>query len=449
MEKVLTLTVGGSCAPIVRSVDSHKPSFVHFISNADDPATGRRGTRHVIDGEGLVCGEDRDNLDLPNILEQVALAPGAYEIHELADPDDLDQCYATMVSVLSQAREQHPGAKLLADYTGGTKTMSAALVVAALNQQVELVMMRGARRNLVSVDPKTTYVHKSHISAAFLDRQLAVVSTLERRADYGAAAEAVEDVMSQHGPQGAVQSTLQTRLLLCRSFDAWDSFDHLLAYQQLDHLQNKALRRRVMNWKDALQMVIQSRARVDDDLATKASDLLGRRFAQADGFEVVRDLLANAERRASQERFDDAIGRLYRATELVAQIVLRQRYEIATHDVALVALPEQTRGKYEALCGDGARLELSMVQAHDLLADLDAGYGTLWKERRARVVDNLSTRNHSILAHGFQHIDKGTYFRIKGVLRTHVEDTLESFGADAPPLPEWPANLGDLVHGSA
>jgi hypothetical protein len=31
------------------------------------------------------------------------------------------------------------------------------------------------------------------------------------------------------------------------------------------------------------------------------------------GYEIVEDLLLNAERRAMQDRYDDAVGRLYRA----------------------------------------------------------------------------------------------------------------------------------------
>ena len=38
---------------------------------------------------------------------------------------------------------------------------------------------------------------------------------------------------------------------------------------------------------------------------------------------MVEDLLLNAERRAIQGRYEDAIGRIYRAIELIAQIRLK------------------------------------------------------------------------------------------------------------------------------
>jgi hypothetical protein len=46
------------------------------------------------------------------------------------------------------------------------------------------------------------------------------------------------------------------------------------------------------------------------------------------GYEIVEDLLLNAERRAMQDRYDDAVGRLYRALELLVQIRLLQTYDI-------------------------------------------------------------------------------------------------------------------------
>ena len=51
--------------------------------------------------------------------------------------------------------------------------------------------------------------------------------------------------------------------------------------------------------------------------------ILGR-SKKSSGYEKVGDLLRNAERRAAQSRFDDAVARLYRALELFAQLRLRK-----------------------------------------------------------------------------------------------------------------------------
>lgn len=44
------------------------------------------------------------------------------------------------------------------------------------------------------------------------------------------------------------------------------------------------------------------------------------------GYEQVQDLILNAERRAVQERYDDAVARLYRAVEMVAQVRLQSEW---------------------------------------------------------------------------------------------------------------------------
>ena len=445
MRKILVLTVGGSCAPIVKSVRQHGADYVHFVCNADHPQSGRKGSRVVIDGPGMVCGEDRSDLDLPNILTQTSLRGGEYDIHEVEDPDDLDECYAVASRVLAEARAEYPNAKLLADYTGATKSMSSALVVAALTHGAELQVVRGDRRDLGKATPDTNYTSRSIITGAFLDRQLEVVSSLERNGDYLSAARVIEELMREQGPQGDAHRALQARLSLCRAFDRWDSFDHLDAYDRLSGIPSKGLRRHARPFIDVLHAILQSRAELDDGLRTTRPELLARPFPGSDGFEIVRDLLANAERRARQGRYDDAVGRLYRATELVAQFVLRRDYGVVTSNVDAAILPEEVRSWFAG----GGRVQLDMVKAHDLLARLHEAYGGLWGGQRQSIIGALQVRNHSVLAHGFEPIGESEYYRIKDQLASHVERSLECFGGNASPLPQLPDDLGLLIRESS
>ena len=56
-----------------------------------------------------------------------------------------------MRKAIAELAEQYPGARFIADYTGGTKTMTAALVCAVLEcDNIELQLTGGARLQISS-----------------------------------------------------------------------------------------------------------------------------------------------------------------------------------------------------------------------------------------------------------------------------------------------------------
>lgn len=132
-----------------------------------------------------------------------------------------------------------------------------------------------------------------------------------------------------------------------------------------------------------------------------------------------------ARRRASQGRFDDAVGRLYRALELYAQIELLRRDEpVLTANVLPERLPESVRPWLEQQ-RHSDRIALGLVAAYDLLAQLAHPAGLVWAERRGAMLAALEARNHSLLAHGFVPVTAEVY--------ASVQDSIESFigAADA------------------
>lgn len=132
--------------------------------------------------------------------------------------------------------------------------------------------------------------------------------------------------------------------------------------------------------------------------------------AKDTGFERVEDLLLNAQRRALQERFDDAVGRMYRAIELTAQIWLEASRGILTGDVNCALVPESKRADFERARDHDGRIKIGLLAAWDLVAAFENNPpGTLFTEQRARVLDFLKVRNDSLFAHGVRPISKADY----------------------------------------
>jgi CRISPR-associated protein (TIGR02710 family) len=167
------------------------------------------------------------------------------------------------------------------------------------------------------------------------------------------------------------------------------------------------------------------------------------------GFETVEDLLNNAERCAYQERFDDAVGRLYRAMELAAQLALKLHHQLETGAIDLEKLPESLRGRY-ALKQEqlgGTALKLGLRASYDLLAELRDPVGICWTDRRQKLLDALNTRNNSLFAHGFRSIDYSAWMPFRDVLGGFLRDVVALQDSDqkCSALPQLPSRLDQMV----
>ncbi|WP_026735588.1 hypothetical protein [Fischerella sp. PCC 9605] len=154
MPKILFVTVGGSFQPIVTSIRTLQPDRVIFIAS-----DGNKGSKSQVIGEGTPC-EVRRGTEvierLPNIPIQVGLG-GRFQpetdLIVVQNPDDLSECYLKTYQRIRQLQKGSPGCEILADYTSGTKTLSAALVLAAVDCGIPVYLTIAAtRENLVKVE---------------------------------------------------------------------------------------------------------------------------------------------------------------------------------------------------------------------------------------------------------------------------------------------------------
>ena len=159
---VLICTVGGSHQPVVTAIREASPEYVCFLCTDKDPATGQRGSRVQVEGKGnmIKAHPQDDKPTLPNIAVQTDLGKKCYEVRTVP-ADELDTVVSTSVDAIAELRRRFPSARLVADYTGGTKTMTAGLVVAALEEgDVDLQLVTGARGDLLKVHDGTEGEHR-------------------------------------------------------------------------------------------------------------------------------------------------------------------------------------------------------------------------------------------------------------------------------------------------
>jgi hypothetical protein len=198
MRRILILTVGGSHQPIVRSIQQNRPDFTCFLCSADSGKN--KGSHAQVIGQGNVCSSrfGLERPDLPNIVTQTQLANDTYAVREIADFDNLSDCYLAAYQWIEQMHRDYPDATIIVDYTGGTKSMTAGLAAAALDDgQCEIQLVSGVRQDLVKVVDQTEFVRPVQVWDAQLARRLRLARTALARYDYVGAVGVLEDAAAR------------------------------------------------------------------------------------------------------------------------------------------------------------------------------------------------------------------------------------------------------------
>ena len=418
MTTVLLTTVGGSHQPIISALREARPSFTVFFCTDRDLATGKPGSRVQIDGKGL-CIRERPSDEkptLPNIPTQEGLTEGCHGI-VIVPADDLDITHGVMRRTVAELRRRYPAARLLADYTGGTKTMTAALVLAALeDDDIGLQLITGSRADLARVAHGTQSSVPAAIEGTRLRRAMRAHLMAWQRYAYGEAAAGLRG-LAQPGDAN-LRAALSRARDISTAFAAWDNFDHVGAASILLNTYSAVAAAPMSDHMPALRL-----------LSSEAS-------SKRTGLQLW-DLWLNAQRRAVAGRFDDAVGRTYRLIEWTAQWLLETQANLRTSDLpgaiaAEAGIAQGRDGRYQA----GLHTAWMLVGAH--VGGVPAAF---INTHHGALLDHLQRRNHSILAHGFTPIGADEWRSFQNWLERAfipmLRDTLQQAGVRSvfPQLP--------------
>jgi len=144
-------------------------------------------------------------------------------------PDDPDTAFTVLQGKLRALRRDSADARIVADFTGGTKSMSAALTLAAIDGGVPLQLVTGRRADLIRVldrSEQAVAVHTERIAAA---REFERLAAGWGRYAYQEAAEGFERLRNDLKACGVLREELSRfnrAQELSQAFAAWDAFDH-------------------------------------------------------------------------------------------------------------------------------------------------------------------------------------------------------------------------------
>lgn len=422
MKKIMILSVGGSAQPVTNAVKKGKADFYYFFCSS-----GPKGSEHLISDPGDPCGDMRKakcpkctgeffigNPKGPSIVSQTGLPDAQWEIVRVVDPDDLDECYTALLNLKEKIRaDQGDECMVVVNYTGGTKTMSVALgLMAIFNESWQLNINRGPRQDLIKVKIGDTPVAVDKWRM-YSEYQLLIARRAIQQFDYAHAESVLSDILS-HPLDRKIAEKIQDAVNICRAFDQWDKFNH----------------------ESALDLFTECKAKYPTYMIA-VKKMLGRQ-RNVSGYEMVGDLLNNAERRAYRGYFDDAVGRLYRATEMFAQVRLKTFHNLVSGEMKLSDIPAEIRLKYQSRVRENNQLLLGLHDDYALLAELHDPVGVEYESKSKRIKDILKKRNDSIFAHGIHPLSESDYLKVKNSLVGFIRDCASKIGIDyeIPQLPQ-------------
>lgn len=431
MPKILLITVGGSPQPIVTSIESLQPDRIIFICSG-----GAKGSVTQVTGEGRPC-EFRNpdstverKANLPTLLQLGDRFHPETDLVVFNNPDNLSDIYLAIAAKIREIQAQDTDAELLADYTGGTKTMSVALGIAALDYHATMYLTTSGRTDLIRVT-RGERVRRAPVTTLAVERLLSQdLPGWFEQYNYPAIVAKLETLLQDIELPQVEQ--IEAYLRLARGLDAWDRFDHAEAWQDLAGFMSYGELRPLLLF---LKRVMGSRAAIAEAMD---SEFCAPDLTWGHGYELVEDLLLNTERRAKLARYDDAVGRLYRALELLVQIRLWKEYEIKTGNVALEKLPDSIQPTYQTLADAGGKIQLGLRNSYQLLTHFENDpLGELYRRQEQQIFDRLQIRNYSILAHGLRPVTQTDYEQqFEAVIIPFLQEGLD---AVAPKRSKQPA----------
>lgn len=361
-------------------------------------------------------------------------------VHDRAD--DAEALADAYRAIIDELRSRLPGARIEADFTSGTKAMSAALLVAALDREAARVHYAVGPRDAGGRATETKELVTLQPVASRADRLLRQLGDLFNRGQYLAVYTQAETLAS--ALEGGVHRDLYARAaslaFLARAYERWDlfawrdAFAMLREYRRPEHA--KAIER--AGWDGVA-------------IGRQVPFLKGAKESAAGApptEQRLADLLMNAERCMMRGAFDDAVCRLYRLVEYIAQGRLLMHGidpgKSVTRDMLHSLAPREAARLFRAR----ATCKLGLFDGVAVLDEMQDPvgafifgrlHGVSASDSRPIACDRygagdlgtlLGARNQSLLAHGVQSVGETTARDLLEILRTTLARHFDHRPAD-------------------
>lgn len=407
-KQALVVSVGGTLEPIVKSILEHKPKFICYICS--------QGT---IDKIGEIKNEIKSKAPELEYTD--------YKI-VVDDAQNLDDCYRKSMCCKDKLQEWGVAPEdTIVDYTGGTKNMSVALAMATMRYGYSFSYVGGTQRTKeglgIVVDGTEEVRTAESPWTLFAVDECTRITAYFNKYQFTAAQKAIDELLKGRSIERSIRQFLEIVNDLCESYILWEQFRLKEAAEKMKDSQKRL--------KDFVEYGKHTEHEPLLSAVTGNIEWLNRVARETGGQNrlhkiLVCDLMSNAQRRADEGKYDDAVARLYRALEMVAQIAAQDHLNITdTGKVREEIIPEAVRGEFvrKYKVEDTGLLKVPLRALFELLSLHNVKEGVVYMQHEEEFKGILSARNQSILAHGQTPVSESTY-------QNFYELICNSFGID-------------------
>lgn len=399
MKKVMILSLGGSPEPLKKSIAEHRPERLIFFASQES------------------------NAKLGEVLQIEGYKPLKIETEIAENPNLLYECYKASRRCVDRAtRSGVLENDILIDYTGGTKVMSAALLLATAGFAFSFNYVGGETRSkdglgVVQNGHEKMYADMNPWSA-FAEEERRQIVTLFNARRYSAVI-GILDLCKRELP---LQIGLCFKFIrhLAFGFLFWDQFQHKKALDCLEKGLN-ALLDYVKSFPDDKHTRLGQELQRHIDFLSELNEKTNH--MQKFNFILVKELINNARRRMDDKRFDDAAARIYRALELYGQICFEKKIGCPNDKVRSDKIPQELRAEFTRKYQDPQTnmIKLPLQATFTVLRATGHDAGQRYFEYEKKIKNIQGARNNSILAHGVQPVSEHAAQSILDTVTDFVE----------------------------
>ena len=398
----LILSCGGSPEPLIYSINNIGPDFVYFL-----------------------CSKESES-EVEKIISDVNYPQEKFSIKIVENHESMDDAFAKSREIIKELENDYE--TIHVDFTGGTKPMVAGLVLAAIGENCSYsyvgsensesrdknglgVVRNGFELIKEQKDPYDVFaVMEFEKGMDFFNRyQFKAASTNFHEANRKLESENLKELSNLY-------------LDIVEAYDKWDKFNNKIVNVGLITRSFNKIKDTIDN-SDNIKKYLNSEYpdfinQIDNNL-----EFLRLKLSQGSAINpedvpfYLADLLNNAERRIEETKFDDAVARLYRSIELIAQLklveyglidesILHNNSEFKINKAAILKMNNSDVQDFIDDVGgynNKRTIPIPLKKSYELLSILDCELAIDYLNDK-KIKNNINSRNGSILAHGLKAI---------------------------------------------
>jgi len=375
-KKALVLTVGTGTredtnivSPLVKTIENSNPNYTIFICTKESEENAQK------------------------IVHELRLkADEEFKIFKLRTEDDLQKCFTDIAEAFRYlAKKGFEGGKIDIDFTSGTKAMTGALVLAGLAYDCgNIKYITGERQNgVVIAGTERITVFAPNKLKAF--EQINFAKQLIRELRFDTARDLIEGINEEILDKFNKEKR-KSLYHIAVAYGYWDRFKHREMRGEIEKAKTEHFGdlRSFLPSEETKKMLVKIGNDIEKETPT---------------WEIMADIHCNAKRRYDEGKYDDALARIYRLTEMLAQLILRETYDINPSDVDLAKVPKEIHSLLSANKNADGKIQIGLMKDYDILDALQDPLGQQFKGNNP-FQKLLKKRNRTILAHGFFPVNK-------------------------------------------